>query len=106
LCATLLTADPPPGAVFNAGSPEPVSLRAFAEGVGRSVGVPARSLTPEQAGRIGANTAVVTRGNVVDWAPAYRELGWTPHRPSLADYLDSLAGQSASLKGKFAFFGH
>jgi nucleoside-diphosphate-sugar epimerase len=90
LYAAILAADPPPGAVYNAGSAEPVSLRAFAEGVGRSVGVPARSLTPEEAGGVGANTAVVTRANVVDSARAYRELGWNPHRPSLVDYLDSL----------------
>jgi nucleoside-diphosphate-sugar epimerase len=93
LYVALLAADPPPGAVFNAGSAEPVSLKAFAEGIGRSVGVSARSLTPDAAGGVGANTAVVTRANVVDSTRAYRELGWNPQRPGLLDYLDFLAGQ-------------
>ncbi|QSQ23934.1 NAD-dependent epimerase/dehydratase family protein [Pyxidicoccus parkwayensis] len=87
----------PAGHVYNSNGGD-ISLREFAETVGRAVGVPARSLAPEQAvdhfGPFFATLLPVD--NRVSNARACTELGWAPYRarPSLAEDLTAL-GQAS-----------
>lgn len=83
----------PSGRVYNASGSD-ISLRDFAEGVARALGVPAQGLMPEQAvdhfGPFFATLLAVD--NRVSNARARSELGWEPYRsrPTLEADLASL----------------
>ncbi|WP_372783032.1 SDR family oxidoreductase [Phenylobacterium sp.] len=79
------------GARYHAVAEEGVPMRAIAETIGRRLGVPVRSLTPEEApeflgflamfaGRDGSASSALTR----------RRLGWSPTGPGLIADLEQL----------------
>lgn len=74
----------PPGAVLHAVADEGVALRSIAEAIGRGLGVPTRSVTPEQAEPyVGFLAAFVAMDNPTSAARTRALLGWTPTRPDL-----------------------
>lgn len=82
--------DAPDGAgVLNAAATAP-SMKEIAETVGHRVGVPARSITLEQAtAAMGPFAVAFTRDLVIDASRARLRLGWEPQRPGLLDDLGS-----------------
>ena len=68
---------------------EGVPFRAMAEAIGRQVGVPARSLTPDEAGTHFAGLAVwVTGGGSVSSERTRAALGWEPREVGLIADID------------------
>jgi nucleoside-diphosphate-sugar epimerase len=73
-----------PGARLHAVAEEGVPLKAIAEAVGASVGVPARSLTPEEAGaQFGALAMFVMADTAASSAATQETFGWRPTHPGL-----------------------
>jgi nucleoside-diphosphate-sugar epimerase len=80
----------PPGTALH-GAAENVTLRAIAEQIGRSLGLPAVSLTPEQAAEHFGNpfmAKVFATDAPVSSARTQTLLGWTPTHPTLLEDID------------------
>jgi nucleoside-diphosphate-sugar epimerase len=80
----------PAGSVVHAVAEEGVPARAIAEAIGRGLGVPVRSVDPDDAaahfGWIGPFFAVDTPASS---ALTRQRLGWTPTHPGLVDDMDA-----------------
>jgi len=76
--------DAKPGTRLHAVAEEGVPLKAIAEAVGESVGVPARSLTPEEAGaQFGWLAMFVMADTAASSAATQETFGWRPTHPGL-----------------------
>ncbi len=72
------------GATFHGVAEEGVSIRAIAESIGRRLGVPAVSKTPEEAvARLGFLGNLLTMGGPSSSAWTQECLGWRPQQPGL-----------------------
>ncbi|MDN3059755.1 SDR family oxidoreductase [Streptomyces sp. SRF1] len=81
-----------PGARYHAVGEEGVPMRSIAELIGSRLGVPAKSLTQEEAaGHFGWIAPFVARDNQVSSALTRKELDWTPTGPDLLTDLDRAA---------------
>jgi nucleoside-diphosphate-sugar epimerase len=73
-----------PGTRLHAVAEEGVPLKAIAEAVGQSVGVPARSLAPEEAGaQFGWLAMFVMADTAASSAATQETFGWRPTHPGL-----------------------
>ena len=73
-----------PGTRLHAVAEEGVPLKAIAEAVGQSVGVPARSFAPEEAGaQFGWLAMFVTADTAASSAATQETFGWRPTHPGL-----------------------
>ena len=75
----------PAGARLHAAAEEGVAFRSIAEAIARGLGVPAKSIAPEQAGDIfGAFLGLITQLDNPTSSGRTRELlGWSPIHPDL-----------------------
>lgn len=75
----------PAGARLHAAAEEGVPFRAIAEAIGRALGVPAKSVSPEQAAAAfgGFIGHIAQLDNPTSSARTRQLLGWTPSRPDL-----------------------
>jgi nucleoside-diphosphate-sugar epimerase len=79
----------PAGSRLHAVAEEGVPFREFAEAIGRNLGVPAGSITPEEAaGHFGMLGSFVAADNPVSSALTRQRLGWQPTHPGLIPDLD------------------
>lgn len=79
------------GERYNAVAEEGISMRGIAEAIGKSLNLPVRSITPEQAAeQLGAmaHFAVLDMAASSAWTQA--ELAWTPSGPSLLEDLAAM----------------
>ena len=75
---------------------EGVTMRAIAEAIGRALGVPARSIPADEAGRHFGPMSLFAGADMPASAEETRQrLGWHPTGPSLTGDLDHLAGAAA-----------
>jgi nucleoside-diphosphate-sugar epimerase len=84
----LATEQAPAGAAIHAAAEEGVPTRAIAEAIGRGLGVPAKSIAPDEAGDvIGGFLGLITQlDNPTSSARTRELLGWKPtHADLLAD---------------------
>ncbi len=73
-----------PGTRLHAVAEEGIPLKAIAEAVGQSVGVPVRSFTPEEAGaQFGWLTMFVMADVTASSAATQKTFGWRPTHPGL-----------------------
>jgi nucleoside-diphosphate-sugar epimerase len=76
----------PAGSVLHAVAEEGVAMRQIAEAIGEGLGIPTRSITPEQAGEhFGFLAAFVAMDMPVSSAITRELLDWTPSGPGLVD---------------------
>ncbi|MCF3961547.1 SDR family oxidoreductase [Streptomyces fuscigenes] len=88
LCALALE-QAPAGSRLHAVADEGVPFREFAERIGRHLGLPARSVDPEDAdAHFGFLGRLVGRDNPISSARTRELLGWEPVHPGLLDDLD------------------
>ena len=77
-----------PSSALHAAGEEGVAMRAIAETIGAGVGVPVRSITPEEAPEhFGFLAMFIGADNRTSSAWTRRELGWTPEGPDLLSDL-------------------
>jgi len=75
-----------PGTVFHAVAEEAVSLKEIAEAVGKQLGIPAASISSEEAvEHYGWFQMAVMADNVASSEKTKEQLGWTPTEPGLID---------------------
>jgi nucleoside-diphosphate-sugar epimerase len=80
----------PPASVLHAVGEPAVEFRAVAEAIGRSLAVPATSITPEQAGaQFGFLGTFVAMDIVASSEITQELLGWTPAGPTLIEDIDA-----------------
>jgi nucleoside-diphosphate-sugar epimerase len=78
-----------PGVRYHAVAEEGVPLRAIAEAVGRRIGVPVKSIAPEQAAEYFGWLAPIAMGDrPASSARTQERLGWSPAGPDLISDLD------------------
>lgn len=81
-----------PGARWHAVAEEGVSVRAIAEAVGAGLGVPVRSLSPEEAvAHFGWMSAFAGMDLPASSAWTRERLGWNPSRPSLIEDVRAMS---------------
>ncbi len=79
------------GARYHAVAEEGVAMRAIAETIGRRLGLPARSITPEQApAHFGWLAMFATADLPASSALTRQRLGWRPTGPGLIADLEQL----------------
>lgn len=80
-----------PGAIYNAVAEEGVQMRAIAEVLGRKLGLPVKSIPPEDsAAHFGWLAMFAGNDMPASSAQTRAKLGWTPTGPSLLDDLERL----------------
>lgn len=80
-----------PGVRYNAVGEEGVAMRDVAEAIGRRLGLPARSITPEEAPAHFGFLAMFAGGDrPASSARTQARLGWTPTGPGLIADIDQL----------------
>jgi len=80
-----------PNAVYNAVAEEAVPMRAIAEALGRRLGLPVRSVTPEEApAALGWLAMFATNDVPASSAKTRAALNWTPTGPTLIEDLENL----------------
>ncbi|HEY1780510.1 MAG TPA: SDR family oxidoreductase [Roseiarcus sp.] len=80
-----------PGAIYNAVGEEGVAARDIAETVGRRLKLPAKSITPEEAGGyFGWLAHLAARDMPASSEKTQKKLGWRPTGPSLIADLERL----------------
>lgn len=81
-----------PGAKYHAVAEEGVALRDIAETVGRRLGLPVKSITPEEAGAFfGWLAAFAALDTPASSAQTRERLGWRPSGPGLLADLERIA---------------
>lgn len=79
------------GARYNAVAEEGVTARAIAEALGRRLGLPVKSITPEAAGEhFGWMAMFALQDSPASSAKTREKLGWTPTGPGLIEDLENL----------------
>lgn len=80
-----------PGARFNAVAEEGIPVRAIAEAIGRGLGVPVRSLSPEDAAaHFGWMAGFATMDMLATSTLTQKRLGWHPTGPGLIADLERM----------------
>ncbi|KAI5476669.1 hypothetical protein MNV49_007382 [Pseudohyphozyma bogoriensis] len=77
------------GAIYHAVQDFAVDTREIAERVGRHLGIPVRSLGPEEGKELGFLTMVLNLDTPVSSARTQEELGWKPVGPTLLEDLEN-----------------
>ena len=87
-----------PGSTFHAVAEDGVAIRSIAEAIGAGLGVPTRSLTPEEAPAYFEFLAMfIGADNLTSSAITRATLGWTPTGLALVpDILDNYCGAAAT----------
>lgn len=79
----------PAGSVLHAVADEGVAMRPIAEVIGRHLGVPTRSMTPDEAGHFGHLAGFVGLDSPASSGRTRQVLGWEPAGPGLLADLDA-----------------
>ena len=87
-----------PGTYLHAAAEEGITARAIAEAIGQALGVPVRSITPEEApAHFEAFASFVGLDNPTSSALTRETFGWNPEGPGLlADIRDSRGAMTAA----------
>lgn len=91
-----------PGSAYHAAGEQGVATRGIAEAIGKKLGVPAVSKTPEEAGAIfGFLAFVLSRDNPTSSEKTRKELGWVPEGPGIIAEIEAGHYFEEGAEGKY-----